>query len=176
MRHTMLPPKISLNSCQIHTLPEACVLLWVYAMQKGSLVPTFRDNLSVPYPSVKQCSPEVCNKLPVYAVWHPRRARISFTPRRKPKIPKQHLLPHFVRIVATGYILSTTAVTADAGSAQGHDKRDTLYYRQLSTLRCTVNISIWSNANISDQRCSTCPQDQLSPFLSRRLWQLDGQG
>ena len=51
-------------------------------------------------------------------------------------------LPHFVRIVATGYLLSTTAVTADAGSAQGHDKRDTLYYRQLSTLRCTVNISI----------------------------------
>jgi len=85
------------------------------------------------------------------------------------------ILRLFVHIIAIGYPLSTTPVTADVNSAQGHDKRDILYYRQLRTLRIAVNTSIWSNAKISDHRCSVCPQDQLSSFLSSRIWQLDGQ-
>jgi len=35
-------------------------------------------------------------------------------------------LPHFVRAIAVGYTLSTTAGTAYATISQGHDKRDTV--------------------------------------------------
>jgi len=79
-------PKRSLNSCQIHTLPEACVLLWVYAVQKGSLLPTFRDNLSVSYRSNKQFSPvSLYQTTSLRNVTPQKSADIIYT-RRKPKI------------------------------------------------------------------------------------------
>jgi hypothetical protein len=57
-----------------------------------------------------------------------------------PKSRNSTFLPHFVRIIAMGYPLSTTAGTADASNAQGHNKKDILYYRQLSTLCIAVGI------------------------------------
>ena len=102
--------------------------------------------------------------------------RSHFHRGESPKSRNSNFLSHFFRVIAVGYPLSTTAVMADSSNAQGHDKRDILCCRQLSTLRITVNISIWTNARISDQRCSTCSQDQLSSFLTGLLWKLDGQG
>jgi len=61
---------------------EIFALLWCYAANSRSLLPTFRDNLSVPSSSVKQIltlegglSRNVRNELPIYVAWHPRRAR-----------------------------------------------------------------------------------------------------
>jgi hypothetical protein len=36
-----------------HSVNEICAILEFYAAQNGNLVPTFRDNLSVPYSRVK---------------------------------------------------------------------------------------------------------------------------
>jgi len=99
----------------------------------------------------------------------PEERRFHLQRGESPQSRNSTILPHVVRIIAIGYPLSTTAGTADASSARGHDKRDILYYRQLSTLRIAINTSILSNAKISHQRCSTCLQDQLSSFLSSQL-------
>jgi len=57
---------------------------------------TFRDNLFVPFSRVKHSKTlegtydwfprKISNWLPIYTTKHPRRAKISFTPRRKPEI------------------------------------------------------------------------------------------
>lgn len=48
-------PKLSLDSCQNRTLLRSA--LFCECTQWRKVLSTFRRNLSVPYPSVKQCSP-----------------------------------------------------------------------------------------------------------------------
>ena len=141
----------------------------VHTVQKGS---SYR-RIGTTYRSISKCpvvqawTSETNSKSTLCNIREERRSHFHWGESTKSR--NSAILPHFVRIIAIGYPLSPTAGMADASSARGHDKRDILYYRRISTLLIAVNIRIWSNANISAQRCSTCSQDQLYSFSSSRL-------
>jgi hypothetical protein len=78
-----------------------CALLWCYLTSRSNLLPTFRDNLSVPSSGVKnppedgtdRLSRNFGKKLPLLAEQHPRRARFLSIPSFVP-IPSQISLVH----------------------------------------------------------------------------------
>jgi hypothetical protein len=96
-----------------------CALLGCCAAYSGSLLPTFRDVLVPPHKSqAVQCSwyclylddvtdrlsRNFGNKLPLYAVQHPRRAQISFTRRWKPEITHQYVLTETLHVGASSEV------------------------------------------------------------------------